>query len=111
MLIICVIFFIKINTDKKYHQYYKNKIENYQIKVDSLSDINSMYYDSISIIENKLILLSNDIKNIEKEIDSNKIQHDEKINIISTYTNRELQEFFTKRYNNSSIPSNYQVNN
>lgn len=100
MLIICILFITTRKSDSLYYDKHTKEIKKYNTKIDSISKKNTLYLDSIDVLDLKIYKLQIELKNIQSQIELNKIQYDEKINAVNIFTDRELQEFFTKRYFN-----------
>lgn len=85
----------KIRTDVKS---YEDKIEALQTKIDSTQVINEKINTKIDSVKNNVITITNEINHIDNNISVIKQKTNEKINIASTYSASELEQFFTDRY-------------
>jgi len=88
----------KIKTDIKG---YKDKIENLQVKIDSVSSQNKILDGKIGSINTHIEGITDEINHIDNNILVIKQNTNEKINIVDTFTANELEQFFTNRYNKS----------
>lgn len=77
---------------------YKDKIENLQVKVDSASVINKVLDTKMDSVGTHITEITNEINHIDNNISVIKQKTNEKINITSTYSASELEQFFTDRY-------------
>lgn len=80
---------------------YKQKIEQLQTTVDSAKSVDKKITTKIDSVQEKVFGISKEIYYIDKNINVIKKQTDEKVNVISTYTASELEQFFAERYNES----------
>ena len=78
---------------------YKDKIEALQTKVDSAQVVNEKIDIKIDSVKDNVVNITKEIHHIDNNISIIKQQTDEKINVISTYSASELEQFFTDRYN------------
>jgi peptidoglycan hydrolase CwlO-like protein len=88
-----------IKTDVKGYQ---QKIEALQTKIDSTQVVNQKIDTKIDSVKNNVITITNEINHIDNNISVIKQRTNEKINIASTYSASELEQFFTDRYIKSS---------
>jgi septal ring factor EnvC (AmiA/AmiB activator) len=81
---------------------YKQKIEALQTKIDSTQVVNQKIDTKIDSVKNNVITITNEINHIDSNISVIKQRTNEKINIASTYSASELEQFFADRYIESS---------
>lgn len=79
---------------------YNAKIESIQKEVDSAYVINKEIDNQIEKVDNHIINIEKDVKSVTKNITYIKNNTDEKVNIINTTGNVELEQLFSDRYNN-----------
>jgi len=89
-----------IRTDVKE---YKNKIEQSQSKIDSIQKLNSSLNLKIDSVKSNVTFITKEITHIDKNITTLKKQTNEKVNNIDSFTNIELEQFFTNRYNKNLL--------
>lgn len=86
-----------ISTDVKA---YKTKIENLQVKIDSVKQLNLQLDERMTGLHFQIESIDSDISNVQSNIRQIKKKTNEKINTINTYSFTELEEFFSARYYN-----------
>lgn len=84
---------------------YKAEIELLQTKVDSAKTINTKIDTKIDSVKEKVVSISKEIHHIDKTITIIKKQTDEKINTVDKFSNVELEQFFSSRYNKGLTPN------
>ena len=77
---------------------YKDEIELLKKHSDSLKTINKDYQVKVDILDSEIVVLNTGITLQDQKIRRLKKTIDEKIDIIDSYNNGELQQFFTDRY-------------
>jgi chromosome segregation ATPase len=80
---------------------YKAEIELLQTKVDSAKTVNKQIDTKIDSVKEKVVSISKEIHHIDNTITIVKNQTDEKVNNASKFSNAELEQFFSSRYNKS----------
>jgi len=84
-----------ISTDVKA---YEAKIENLQVKIDSVKQLNIQLDERMTGLHSQIENIDSDINNVQRNIKQIKRKTDEKANTIDTYSFTELEEFFSARY-------------
>ena len=84
-----------ISTDVKA---YKAKIENLQVKIDSVKQLNIQLDERMTGLHSQIENIDSDINNVQRSIKQIKKKTDEKVNTVDTYSFTELEEFFSTRY-------------
>jgi hypothetical protein len=80
---------------------YKAQIELLQTKVDSAKVVNIKIDTKIDSVKQNVISITKEIHHIDNTITIIKKQTDEKINHVGKFSNVELEQFFSSRYNKS----------
>jgi chromosome segregation ATPase len=79
---------------------YKEKIENIQVEIDSAQAINEEMSEKVLVIKENITNITNEIHEIDNNIETVKEQTDEKVNNVVFIGNVELERLFTDRYSN-----------
>lgn len=90
----------RIKTDVKD---YKNKIENIQVEVDSAQVVNKEIDNKVSEVKENVVTITKEVQHIDNNLTIVKNNTHEKVTIIDTYSDAELEFFFTNRYNQDGI--------
>ena len=103
ILLLIIIYLISLNIFKKieppsYVNEYNLIIDNLEKSIDSLHNNNKLLNDKIILFENNVDSLKQILNKKNKEIIILKKEMNEKLNSIDSFTNFELQQFFTDRY-------------
>jgi chromosome segregation ATPase len=88
-----------ISTDIKQ---YKKQIELIETKVDSAKTIDKTITVKIDSVQQRVFGISKEIHYIDKNINIIKKQTDEKVSSTNKFSNAELEQFFSNRYNQSN---------
>ena len=88
-----------ISTDIKQ---YKKQIELIETKVDSAKTTDKTITLKIDSVQQRVFGISKEIYYIDKNINIIKKQTDEKVSSSNRFSNAELEQFFSNRYNQSS---------
>ena len=95
---ICIFALFFFNKKEDYVEEYNAKIKKLDEKIDSLHNVNddlSLKVDTLNIqiskLDQELDLKDNSINTLRNEVNA-------KVNSVDSYTDDELQEFFTNRY-------------
>ena len=102
IVLLCLYNIFNTNDIKTDVKGYKQKIEALQTKIDSTQVVNQKIDTKIDSVKNNVITITNEINHIDSNISVIKQRTNEKINIASTYSASELEQFFTDRYIESS---------
>lgn len=86
-----------IKTDVKS---YKEKIENIQVEIDSAQSVNKEMDEKVLVIKETVNSITNEIHEIDNNIEMVKEQTDEKVISVGFIGNVELERLFTDRYSN-----------
>ena len=89
-----------IKTDVKS---YKEKIDGIQIEVDSAQVVNKEIDNKISEVKENVVTITKEVEHIDNNLTIVKNNTHEKVTIIDTYSDAELEFFFTNRYNQNII--------
>lgn len=97
-LLLCYNLFTttRIKTDIKG---YESKIEAIQTSIDSAQVINKQIDTKIDSVKDNVTLITKQINHIDNTITIVKNQTNEKVDSAGRFTNAELEQFFTNRYN------------
>jgi peptidoglycan hydrolase CwlO-like protein len=103
ILLLIIIYLISLNIFKKieppsYIDEYNLIIDNLEKSIDSLHNNNKLLNNKIILFENNVDSLKQILNKKNKEIIILKKEMNEKLNSIDSFTNFELQQFFTDRY-------------
>jgi peptidoglycan hydrolase CwlO-like protein len=79
---------------------YNAKIDSIQNEIDSVQVINEKLTEQIVTIDKDINKVDANINNVTKNITLIKNETDEKVNIVNTIGNTELEQLFTDRYSN-----------
>jgi len=82
---------------------YKQKIESIQAEVDSAQLINKEIDNKVSEVKEDVVTITKEVEHIDNNLIIVKNNTNEKVTIINTYSDAELEFFFTNRYNQNSI--------
>lgn len=80
---------------------YKDKIESIQTKIDSAKIVNTKIDTKIDSVKQNIVTISKEIHHIDNTITIVKNQTNEKANSAGKFSNAELEQFFSSRYNKS----------
>lgn len=80
---------------------YKAKIDSIQTKVDSAKIINVKIDTKIDSVKENVVSITKEIHHIDNTITIVKNQTNEKANSAGKFSNAELEQFFSSRYNKS----------
>ena len=86
-----------IKTDVKS---YKQKIENIQVEIDSAQSVNKEMDEKVLVIKETVNSITNEIHEIDNNIEMVKEQTDEKVISVGFIGNVELERLFSDRYSN-----------
>jgi hypothetical protein len=89
-----------IKTDVKA---YKEKIESIQTEVDSAQVVNKEIDNKVSEVKENVVTITKEVQHIDNNLTIVKNNTHEKVTIIDTYSDAELEFFFTNRYNQDGI--------
>ena len=84
---------------------YKAKIELLQTKIDSAKVVNKQIDVKIDSVKEKVITITKEIHHIDNTITIIKNQTNEKASNAGKFSNVELEQFFTSRYNKNLTPN------
>ena len=84
---------------------YKDKIESIQTKIDSAKIVNTKIDTKIDSVKQNIVTISKEIHHIDNTITIVKNQTNEKANHAGRFSNAELEQFFSIRYNKSYTPN------
>ena len=82
---------------------YKEKIESIQTEVDSAQVVNKEIDKKVSEVKENVITITKEVEHIDNNLTIVKNNTHEKVTIIDTYSDAELEFFFTNRYNQNII--------
>jgi hypothetical protein len=82
---------------------YKQKIESIQAEVDSAQLINKEIDNKVSEVKEDVVTITKEVEHIDNNLIIVKNNTNEKVTIINTYSDAELEFFFTNRYNQNII--------
>lgn len=77
---------------------YEDKIERIQIEVDSAQIVNKEIDNKVSEVKENVVTITKEVEHIDNNLTIVKNNTNEKVNIIDSYSNYELEFFFTNRY-------------
>ena len=80
---------------------YKDKIELIQTKIDSAKVLNVKIDTRVDSVKQNIVTISKEIHHIDNTITIVKNQTNEKASNASRFSNVELEQFFSSRYNKS----------
>ena len=89
------------NTIKTDVKGYKDKIESIQTKLDSAKVVNVQINTKVDSVKQNIVTISKEIHHIDNTITIVKNQTNEKANSAGKFSNAELEQFFSSRYNKS----------
>ncbi len=78
---------------------YNHKIDSIQNEIDSVQLENHKINEQIVTIDKDIDMVGHNINNVTKNITLIKTETDEKVNIVNTIGNIELEQLFANRYN------------
>ena len=81
---------------------YKNTIDSIQTKIDSAKVVNVKIDTKIDSVKQNVVSITKEIHHIDNTITIVKNQTNEKANSAGKFSNAELEQFFSNRYNQSS---------
>ena len=84
---------------------YKAEIELLQTKVDSAKVVNTKIDTKIDSVKQNVVSITKQINHIDNTITIVKNQTNEKANHAGRFSNAELEQFFSIRYNKSYTPN------
>ncbi len=90
-----------IRTDVKS---YKAKIELLQSSIDSTKVVTNQIDSKIDSVKSSVVSITKEIHHIDNTITIIKNQTNEKVNHVGKFSNVELEQFFSSRYNKSLTP-------
>lgn len=93
----CWLFFS--SEDTSYVEDYNNKIKVLELKIDSLHTINGGLVIKIDTLNQAINKLDSQIGLKDSKISTLKNTINEKVTAVDTFSNSELEMFFTNRYN------------
>lgn len=96
-----IIYFIFID-NPDYVDHFQKKIDVLEITNDSLRKVNDSLDLTIQSKKDSILILDSSLKEKDIEIYDLIIKTNEKVNNVDSFSNDELQRFFTERYNSSS---------
>ena len=79
---------------------YNQKIDSIQKDIDSVYSKNDLIDNQIDLVDTKISNVDKDIELVTKNITIIKNNTDEKVNVVTTVGNIELERLFAERYNN-----------
>jgi deoxyribose-phosphate aldolase len=79
---------------------YNRKIDSLQNEIDSVENANIVLDGHIDKVDNEITQVETRVTKINKTITEIKIQTNEKVDAVNTYTANDLIWFFTNRYEN-----------
>lgn len=77
---------------------YQDKIEHLQQKVDSVEVQNKELRISADSLQDTLLAYSKKVAHLNDKLDQVKYEYEKKLAAVDTFTNSQLQQFFTDRY-------------
>lgn len=89
------------NTIKTDIKGYKTTIDSIQTKIDSAKVINVKIDTKVDSVKQNIVTISKEIHHIDNTITIVKNQTNEKANSAGKFSNAELEQFFSSRYNKS----------
>lgn len=96
LIIYSLMMSVAIKTDVG--SYYK-RIDKLQTKIDSANHVNKQLDLKLAKLDSNISFLNDEIQNVEKNINIIKKRTNEQVVSVDTFSNSELEEFFSKRYN------------
>ena len=88
-----------INSIKTDIKSYKDKIESIQVELNLANVVNKEIDNKVSDVKENVITITKEVQHIDNNLTIVKNKTNEKVNIIDTYSDAELELFFTNRYN------------
>lgn len=82
---------------------YKEKINAIQKEIGSAQVVNKEIDNKVSEVKENVVTISKEVQRIDNNLTIVKNKTNEKVNIIDTYSDAELEFFFTNRYNQDGI--------
>jgi peptidoglycan hydrolase CwlO-like protein len=80
---------------------YEQRIDSVQTKIDSAQVINKQIDTKIDSVKENVVSITKEIHHIDNTITIVKNQTNEKVNNAGKFSNVELEQFFSSRYNKS----------
>jgi peptidoglycan hydrolase CwlO-like protein len=80
---------------------YERRIDSVQTKIDSAQVINKQIDTKIDSVKENVVSITKEIHHIDNTITIVKNQTNEKVNNAGKFSNVELEQFFSSRYNKS----------
>jgi|TARA_B100000780_G_scaffold196205_1_gene138511 predicted RNase H-like nuclease (RuvC/YqgF family) len=105
ILLSTLIYFVFLG-DEEYVKDYGFKIEALEAKVDSLHSINDNLVFKIDTLNQKIVILDQEIDQQDNKIVTLKYKVNEKVNNVDFFNDSELERFFTERYKESDSIKN-----
>jgi len=105
ILLSTLIYFVFLG-DEEYVKEYGFKIEALEAKVDSLHSINDNLVFKIDTLNQKIVILDQEIDQQDNKIVTLKYKVNEKVNNVDFFNDSELERFFTERYKESDSIKN-----
>ena len=79
-----------------------NRIDSLQTKIDSAYMVNKELDNKISRVENNIESINQQITVVDNNINIIKSRTNDKVNDVDTYTQSQLEKFFTDRYSENN---------
>jgi peptidoglycan hydrolase CwlO-like protein len=95
---VCIFILFFFNKKQDYVEEYNLKIEKLDEKVDSLQDVNNDLSFKIDTLNVQISKLDQELDLKDNSINALRNEVNEKVSNVDSYTDDELQEFFTNRY-------------
>lgn len=103
LLIISLIYnYIQYTTPHSDYLSHKTQ-DSLQYKIDSLKELNISLYDSISLYQNEITEKDNRISNLYIKLQNEKTKNKQLVDAVDGWTDDDIIEFFSTRYNQDSI--------
>lgn len=96
LIIYSLMMSVAIKTDVG--AYYK-RIDKIQTRIDSAYQVNKRLDLKLAKLDSNISFLNDEIQSVEKNINIIKKRTNEQVVSVDTFSNSELEEFFSKRYN------------
>jgi len=95
---VCIFILFFFNKKQDYVEEYNLKIEKLDEKIDSLHDVNNDLSFKIDTLNVQISKLDQELDLKDNSINALRNEVNEKVSNVDSYTDDELQEFFTNRY-------------